>query len=123
MIPCDHGSAITWTISLSRSTAASALLVMVGRQDRARSPGTARVLAGNYHDLCAVRRLQHRAGERALGRAEGHLAPVQAQHGVPPARLLDVMRCDHHPSLLLGEAVDEPHQPLGARLVDAGKRL
>ena len=57
------------------------------------------------------------------GRSERDLAAVQAEHPIPRARLLHVVRRDHHGTALAGEIVDQLHELRGAGLVEAGERL
>jgi hypothetical protein len=55
--------------------------------------------------------------------AEPDLAPVEAQHLVPAARLIDVVRGDHHGPALGGEVAEQRLEPVGARRVEPREGL
>src|SRR4051812_46422648 len=107
-----HGSVSTWAIA----TRTSAIVVMRGQDAVA-----ADVREGD--DRSPIGALEHLAGQRRGGRAEGDLPAVEAQHEVPRLRLLDVVGGDEQPAALDAELAQQPLEQRRARAVEPAEGL
>ena len=83
----------------------------------------AQLAAGQLDDLAGVGGLEHGAVQGGLGWPERDLAAVEAQHAVPPARLVDVVGGDHHAAPLGSELGEQRLQAIRARRVEPRERL
>jgi hypothetical protein len=93
------------------------VVVMVGGQQD--------TLAGarQRHDGAAVGRGERVAREGLYRRAERDLATVEAEHEIPRARLLDVVRGDQDAVALVSEGLKQLLEAISADSVEPGERL
>jgi len=78
---------------------------------------------GSSTSAPAVGPHEHVPREHVVGRAERDLAAIQAQHTIPAARLLDVVRGDEHGASLVRERVEQVRQLPGRDDVKAREGL
>src|SRR4051794_25852685 len=117
MISPDHGSASQCQTSVGMVVVVVIVVVMVGGEEYAFAG------ARDRDDGTAVCRGERFAGEGGLGCAEGDLAPVQAEHEIPCARLLNVVGGDEQAVALGGQIREQALEAVGADRVEPRERL
>src|SRR5689334_20811065 len=88
------------------------VMVMVGGQDGAAAA------VGKLDDRAAVGRFEHRDVERLGRSADGDLAAVDTEHGVPAPGLLEVVGRHRDRVAFAGELGDQRFQALGGGPVE-----